>query len=385
MNISRRQFITLMAVGAGAVTARYLWPGNNTENHLLPESPGLLLGGGKYIDTKQADDIQYVVAGTRMDGKAPQLVPVNFFPHGIVIDPNNPFRLMLFEKKGPGACEVDWRSGKMTRTLTPKPGCHFYGHGAFSTDGTLIYATETYLNNQAGTITVRDAKTLSLLGEFPTYGENPHDCHLFANGEKMAITNAGGNYGTDKAPAVTYVEVSSGRLLEKIPLGHPRINSGHLLLTSAMDLVVVSAPRDGLPTSNPGGISMRPAGETLKTINNPEHIVNNMLGESLSVAVHEPSDTIAVTNPDADLITFWNLAKGEFITSLEIEKPRGVTLSLNNSHFVFSFGNEASMMLVSTTNLKPIHNSIMPKMYISGSHIINWDRQTQALNHPALS
>ena len=314
-----------------------------------------------------------------MDGDAPKLYSVNFFPHGIIIDPNNNQRLMLFEKKGLGACEVDLQAGKMTRTLQPKQGCHFYGHGAFSNDGKLLYATETYLDSHQGTITVRDAKDLKLLGEFPTHGANPHDCHLFDNGKQMAITNAGGNFGGNQIPAVTYVDTSTGQLLEKIELGHQRINTGHLLLTSKLDLLVVSAPRDGLPKTDPGGVSIRSAGHTMQTMTTPTTITNQMLGESLSVAVHEPTGTVAVTNPDANLITFWNLAKQKLISSMTIEKPRGVALNLDNENFIFSFGAEANMMLVSTKILKPIKNSIRPGMYISGSHIINWDLAVQNL------
>jgi hypothetical protein len=239
-----------------------------------------------------------------MDGAFPDLYPVNFFPRGISIDPNNDQRLVLYEKKGPGACVVDLNAGRMTREISPQDGCHFYGHGAFSTDGKLVYATETYLNNQQGTIIVRDAKDLQILGEFPRYGANPHDCSLFDNGNLMAITNAGGEILSSEPPAVTYVEVSSSRLVEIIEMGHEKIITGHLFLTSNLDLVVVSAPRDGLPIDSPGGISIRPFGGRMKTMSDPENIVANLTGESLSVAVHEPSGTVAVTNPDADLVTF---------------------------------------------------------------------------------
>lgn len=380
MNLRRRQFIGILAASAGAVGAWAYFKTGVTANQNIVASPGLLLGGGKYIDPADGNAIRYVMASTRMDGAAPKLYPVHFFPHGIVVDPNNHQRLMLFQKKGPGACEINMQAGKMTRSLNPKQGCHFYGHGAFSTDGSVIYATETYLDSQQGTITIRDAKNLKILGEFPTHGANPHDCHLFDGGRQMAITNAGGNIGSGEAPAVTYVDVNNGQLLERIELGHQRINTGHLLLTSKLDLVVVSAPRDGLPTTNPGGVSMRPVGKEMKTMMEPGTVVDQMLGESLSVAVHEPSRTVAVTNPDANLITFWNLSEQRLISSLSIKKPRGVTLSLDKKYFVFSFGADTSMMLVPVDTLQPIKKSIVPRMYISGSHIINWDDEVRRLS-----
>ena len=48
-------------------------------------------------------------------------------------------------------------------------------------------------------------------------------------------------------PAVCYIDLQSERLLERVELASPRFNTGHLTVTTAGDLAVVSAPRDGLP------------------------------------------------------------------------------------------------------------------------------------------
>ena len=38
-----------------------------------------------------------------------------------------------------------------------------------------------------------------------------------------------------------------------------------------------------------------------------------MKGESLSLAIHEPSGIVGVTNPLASLVTVWNLSTGDLI------------------------------------------------------------------------
>lgn len=226
MNAGRRQFMAMMVGGAAGLGAWGCTPGRGT-GEASRDSSSLFMGGGRFVDPEGDLAVRHVMATSRMDGAEPFLYPVGFFPHGIVIDPANPDRLVLFEKKGPGACEIDLAAGRMSRTLAPQPGCHFYGHGAFSSDGALLYATETHLDSQQGAITVRDARDLTLLGEFPTFGTNPHDCRLFDGGRQLAITNAGGTIGGD-LPAVAYVDIGSGRLGERIELGHERINAGHL-------------------------------------------------------------------------------------------------------------------------------------------------------------
>jgi hypothetical protein len=44
-------------------------------------------------------------------------------------------RVVVFEKIGPGAAEIDLKSGRVTRGIRPAQGRWFYGHGAFSPDG----------------------------------------------------------------------------------------------------------------------------------------------------------------------------------------------------------------------------------------------------------
>jgi hypothetical protein len=57
-----------------------------------------------------------------------------------------------------------------------KPDRHFFGHGVFSSDGKLLYATEFDYANAQGVIGVRDATDgYHQIGEFPAHGMEPHD------------------------------------------------------------------------------------------------------------------------------------------------------------------------------------------------------------------
>ena len=59
-------------------------------------------------------------------------------------------------------------------TLTSIEGRHFYGHGVFSPDGKLLYATESDFEAAQGVIGVYDATGgYKRIGEFPTYGTGP--------------------------------------------------------------------------------------------------------------------------------------------------------------------------------------------------------------------
>jgi len=151
----------------------------------------LLVGGGSYVDPADQTRQRFVFSQADFGTGEIALTPTDFLPHGIAIDPNNPNRLVTFQKIGVGCCEIDLAARRVTRTIAPNEGRWFYGHGAFSNDGKLLYSTETINSEERGVIGVRDGVTFEYLGEFPTFGENPHDCHLIEDGRVLLVTNGG--------------------------------------------------------------------------------------------------------------------------------------------------------------------------------------------------
>src|SRR5690606_20220719 len=108
--------------------------------------------------------------------------------------------------------------------------------------------------------------------------------------------------GQPDPPNVAWVDVRDQRLRERAEIPDATINAGHLAMTSAGDLAVVSAPRAGLdPNQSKGGVSLRPRGGPFRTVTEPREITSAMVGETLSVAVHEPTRVVGATTPLAHL------------------------------------------------------------------------------------
>ena len=118
---------------------------------------GFVLGGGSYLsEGKQL----FVLALIDLDAQSPsaETIPLSFMGHGFAFDPTCRFRVALFEKKGPGAAVVDLRERRVVRPIETPPNRRFYGHGAYSQDGALLYATESVVSDGfAGILSVRDA------------------------------------------------------------------------------------------------------------------------------------------------------------------------------------------------------------------------------------
>jgi hypothetical protein len=337
---------------------------------------GYVLGGGGFLaDGKQ----QYVLALLNLDTESPQAetIPLSFLGHGIVFSPQDRFRAAVFEKKGPGACLVDLRERCVLRPIPTPTSRRFYGHGAYSADGCLLYATESLIEDDfAGVLSVRDAESLHELGCVPTHGASPHDCLLIDEGKTLVVSNGGGPKDGGAQPCVCYIELSTGKLLDKVVLDSPLHNTGHLALSRRGDLAVISAPRDGLPSPNEqlGALSLRPLGGQVQTVKKPGSVVERMRGETLSLTILETQRIVVATNPFGNLVSMWHLTDATFVGKLELLGPRGVCQSLDAEWLLVSHvvGSSVALTAYTTARRKPVGWTVQPS-YMSGSHIICHD------------
>jgi uncharacterized protein len=336
---------------------------------------GVLLGGGA-TQRKSTGEMAFHLAVLDLDAPAePRSISLAFLAHGITPSPHDPRLLVLFEKQGPGCCVLDWSTGEVVRTLEAGPGRKFYGHGVFSADGELLYCTETAVDDRSkGYIAVRNARDFTLLGEFPSFGLAPHDCMLFDEGRVLVVANGGSAVGERDGPCVTYVDIAEQRLLERLDVPVDRLNAGHLAMTQPGDLALVSAPREGLdPDRSCGGISLRVAGGELRTVEEPRETTEQLLGETLSVAIHEETGIVGATTPLAHLVSFWSLATGELIETLRVPSPRGIALSLSGDEFIVNFGTPPRAARIDARTLEPVDAPGNRRGHLSlatGSHIL---------------
>lgn len=330
---------------------------------------GVVAGGTQFMDPSIGAPRAFFDQ-IDLDSGEVRRIPIGFLGHGFTQDPKNRARAALFEKKGPGGCIVDLDALSVVRPIAASPGCAFYGHGLFSLDGSKLFVVEASLDSLSGRITVRDGQSLEVVDEVPTYGAAPHDCLFVDDGRTLVVTNGGGRLESRDAPSVAFIDLESGALREKLPITNPRINAGHLAIASNGAIAVVSAPRAGLPEeTTPGGVSLKPSGGDLVSVTEPADVTSKMLGESLSVCIHEPSQIALVTNPRGNLVTFWHVGERRLVKTLEVKSPRGVTLAADGATFVLGCGLEATVKLVSTDTLDVVEGRSYPASLVSGSHV----------------
>lgn len=335
---------------------------------------GHVFGGGGFVVNGAQ---RYGLAIIELDAAQPaaHFIATEFLPHGVAFDPRDVCRAAIFEKKGPGACIVDLHRRQVVQPIATLPTRRFYGHGVWSADGALLYTTETCLDRDlAGVLVMRDAQTLVELGTLPTYGAAPHDCRLIHDGQTMVVANGGGHLDAPRSgPAcVSYIELSSGKLLQRVKLGSPRINAGHIEVTAAGDLVVVSAPRDGIKDANKqlGAVSLRTRARAMKTVSEPKAVVGRMLGETLSVVINEATRVALTTHPLGDCVSMWRLDNATCLGTLELKEPRGVAMTLDRQWYLVSHRESGSVRLTAfcAKSGQPVGFFVDPS-FMSGSHI----------------
>jgi len=367
--LNRRNFIKF--AGLGCITPALTFLNGCTHQKFYNPDQDILLGGGMF---KKNDELHHVLAVVNLTQQETQLVELDFLAHGIIIDPDDKKRLIAFEKNGPGAAAINLNDNFVTAKITTGGDRYFNGHGVFVASGDALFCTETFFSDHNGTIVIRDGKNLETLDEFPTYGDNPHECKLIDDGAVLLVTNAGSSDTENSQPAVSYIDVQTQQLIERVTLSNEQLNTGHIAIAADGSLIVTSAPREGLEQTQSGGVSIRSGKQPMLTMTQPELVIKQMTGEALSIAIDNKHNIAAVTHPEANMVTFWSIDKRELVKAMSVPQPRGITLSLDEKSFIISYDINTSMALVSTKDLTANTGSIMQPTYISGSHIINWSK-----------
>ena len=94
----------------------------------------------------------------------------------------------------------------------------------------------------------------------------------------------------------------------------------------------------------------------------------------MSVVIHEPSMVVGATNPDGNLLTFWDFATGKLLKSYSnLVGPRGIMLTLDQKYFAVSHDPKALLTLFDVKTLEPVAKQGIAKSWVTGSHLLAHD------------
>lgn len=262
-----------------------------------------------YASAFMAPDKSYGVALLTESGKEITRIALPDRGHDVTFDPNSSRAVAFARRPGTFALVFDARSGERIRLITAAEDRHFFGHGAFSADGRLLYIAENDFDNYAGMIGVYDTTAgYTKIGEFPAHGMDTHDIQLIEGGRYLAIANGGIKQHPDMGraklnldsmePSLAIVDLADGRLVEKHDLP-PQIRQ---LSTRHMDVdakgrIWFGCQFEGPRNQRPQLLGRFRRGEEIRFLEMPEQVLDGFDNYIGSVAVNREAGLVAVSSP----------------------------------------------------------------------------------------
>lgn len=373
---NRRNFLKFISLGCIAAPLSSL--SGCTHQKFYNPDQDIVLGAGRYT---QNATLKHVLAIVNMQQNAKQQIAMDFLAHGILIDPKDKKRLVVFERFGTNAAEIDLNNHRVSKKISSSKQQNFCGHGVFNETGSTLYCTQISQQNNNGIIRMLDGRSLDAVGEFPSHGENPYHCKLVDNGATMVVLNIGSTDTKNSAPSITYIDIQSQQLKQTIPLSGQLLSSGSIKIANNGNLVVASSPIDTSPsidknaTKTPNsGVSIRINQQAITLMSQPEAVIQQMAGQALSIAIDNKRNIAAVTHPEGNMVTFWSLENVTLIKAMSVAQPRGITLSLDGRSFIVSYDRNSRLVQINSKDLTADTRSVIQPSYITGTHLYNWSR-----------
>ncbi len=284
----------------------------------------------------QARDGRYGVAVVTEAGKLVHTLDLPERGHDITFDPISRRSVVFARQPGTFAVVFDHSGAAAPVTIASVEGRHFYGHGVFSRDGALLYATENDFDNAAGMIGVYDGTDgFRRIGEFATGGVGPHELLLCPDGRTLAIANGGiethPDYGRAELniatmqPSLVFVDRLSGALKEK----HELDPALHQLSIRHMDFdgagtLWFGCQHKGPDSDRPALIGRARPGEAFGLVELPENVLSGLRNYIGSVAANAHSGTVAFTSPQGNSLVVVNASDGSLVSARALTEVCGI-------------------------------------------------------------
>lgn len=234
--------------------------------------------------------------------------------HDITISREAERGVVFARQPGTFAMVFDPTGREAPVTLTSVAGRHFYGHGVFSPDGRLLYATESDFEAAQGVVGIYDTTNgYRRIGEFPTYGTGPHEMLLMPDGATLVVANGGiethPDFGRAELnietmdPSVVFIDRRDGRLVGQLRLdgGLHQLSIRHMAI-DGRGRVWFGCQYKGAPGDKPQLVGYATSDGVIELVELPPDTLADLRNYVGSVAASADGRTVAVSSPEGDLL-----------------------------------------------------------------------------------
>jgi hypothetical protein len=263
-----------------------------------------------YASAFMAPDGSYGVATLSEAGDIIERVPLPARAHGMTWSPVTNRAVAFARRPGTYAMIFDTSGGKGEPiVIAAAEGRHFYGHGSFSPDGRILYASENDFDANRGMIGLYDASNRFVrIGEFETYGVGPHDMTVSDDGRMLVVANGGiethPDFGRTKLnlknmqPSLTLIDAATGALIEKhsLPPQWAKVSTRHVDIDDS-GRIWFACQYEGHRNDLPPLIGSFAKGEDLRFVDLPEETTRRLSNYVGAIAVNRKDGLVGVTSP----------------------------------------------------------------------------------------
>lgn len=210
------------------------------------------------------------------------------------------------------------------------------GHGVYTADGGLLWATEEAGDEGRGVMgRYAPDQGYRRLGEVPSHGVGPHEVTRLGDGRTLVVANGGilthpdapgVKLGRDRMrPTLAVLDGRDGRLLDEGRLAEPlwRLSLRHLAVGRG-DRIAVAAQDEGDPDDLLPLVALWRRRAGMAPLDAGPSLAPRMRGYCGGAAVDAAGPLLGVSCPRGGLAVFWDLETGRAIGSADLPDGCGL-------------------------------------------------------------
>ena len=340
MAIDRRHFLIGTAIALSSVSRAFAGVLGSEESEAT---------GGDLIAACRRPDGSYSVVVLTLDGTIVRELPLKGRGHDIALDRTNGQAVVFARRPGSFALAFDIKGRREPVLFTTPGNRHFYGHGVFSRDGRLLYATEHDNETRQGLLGVYNATAgYRRIGEIPTHGIGPHEVILLSDDKTLAVANGGieTHIETGRAklnvdtmvPSLAFIDAASGALLaqHKQSAALHKLSIRHVA-ADARGLIWFGAQWEGDASETPELVGCVGLDTPLRIIEPDAPMGAALAGYIGAVAIDGDKRVLAASAPRAGRIVYVDTERAAIVGETQLLDGCGLT-GISKSAFALSSG-----------------------------------------------
>jgi uncharacterized protein len=256
--------------------------------------------------------------------------------HDIALSPDRRLAVYFARRPGRFALVVDLDRRARRLAFAPPPGHHFHGHGFFSPDGRLLYASENGADEEHGTLGIYDVEAGFIrVGDYSTGGIGPHEALLLPDGRTVVVANGGMLTHPDDErlvlnlatmePSLAYIDLASGDVVERVSLAADlhQVSLRHMGIDGE-GAVWIGGQYQGQPTDQVPLVVRHKRGIDPVPISASPKVYASLRQYVGSVSPNCDGSLIATTSPRGGVVIEWDARTGNVVSHRTLADVCGV-------------------------------------------------------------